>query len=398
MAELGTDKGTGEVEVDEAESQDLEAMIDQESAALASKGKGEKTGDKAAAAGTDGAKSDGTGKEPPKGKQPTEPTEEDKALLTELGFSEDEAKEVTPKELERLKRVHGSYSGKVKAAEGRAEFFGRANKDLSEKYKNQQKSLNEIMSQQTPADRAKGIIKSIDRSKLSPGVQKLLDDPEMLEFMGLFIPEAKEALGAPEAKPDAQAEGDDLAPEIKGAVLAAHPDYQTVYRSSEFEAWAQALSVDQKRAFAEKLKTAEGHNEVLTAFKQDFKKAVEASDKMIADEITKVHKDWKVKFASPGFKAWIGKQSRAEQAKLRDTDPKGFIEVLNNFAAFEAAEAVKQRQRKEHDSQNDALRTHGSPAGGAGETEDFTPTQILNDDTAFQALKARIRKNRVRGG
>lgn len=390
MAELGTGVEVGDGEVSDVESQDLEAMIDQESAALASEDKGK--GDDAAKTGKESAKPIGTGNQPPNGQQPTAATEEDKALLRELGFNEDEAKELTPKELERLKRVHGSFSDKIRAEKGRSEFFGKANKELSEKYKAQQKTLGEVMEQQTPADRAKGIVKSVDRSKLSQGVQKLLDDPEMLEFMGLFIPGAKEALKAPDATAEG---GDDLPPEVKASVAPVHPDYLRVYQSTEFAAWANAQPRD---VLMERLKTAEGHNEVLAEFKKDFKKAVETSDQMIMGEIAKAHPTFKEKFVSPGFREWIKKQSRNEQAKLRDTDPKGFIEVLNNFSTFEAAEAVKQRKQQEHTETNDALRTHGSPAGGIGESEDFTPDQILNDNNVFQAMKTRIRKNRVRGG
>ena len=205
------------------------------------------------------------------------------------------------------------------------------------------------MAQQTPADRAKGIIKTIDRSKLSPGVQKLLDDPEMLEFMGLFLPGAKDE--PDEANPADRAEG-------RGT---------------------GAPQVTQEQATEAIMKTIDSVRQ--------------------SPIIKSSHPDISEVYSSPEFQKWTEELSQLEVMKIFSPDPRAHKELLDRYKAQKAVADESRRQQEEAGRKNDALRTHGAPAGGgASEAEDFTPTQILTDDKAFQSLKNRIRKNRVRTG
>lgn len=372
-------------EKDEVGDDDLEAMIDQELAAAPTKDEEKKGG--------------GTGdKEPPQAED-GKLTDEDRTFLAELGL---DGEEITAKELTRLKKVHGVYTGKLKTAEDKATWFGNTNKDLSRQIKtlrgdNSKLSLNQpITSEDIKAFREK--YKTVIAS-LPEGTRKLWEDDD---YVADKI--ATQRLMAAQPATAAGTEGEEGAAvefteEGKAALEKAHPDYERVYQSHEFGIWVKALPAELRNTYRDKMKTSEGNIEVLSAFKEDYKKAAEAVDKLIIDEIAKVHPNFKEKFNSPAFSVWIKGQSRNERAKLQDTDPKGYIEVLNNFSIYEAAEGMKGMQRQRAKQNNDALRGHGGGAGGGAQEaeEGPSPEDILKGGKAFDDMTERIRKRRTGG-
>lgn len=340
MAEQDTDVVEQDVDISGG-NDDLEAMIDAELDRPSSDEKKEATKDAEKKEVKDGS---GTGddKKPPETKPATETSNEEKAFLRDAGFSDEEIKEVTPKELERLKKAHGFYSGVIKKHQDRAEFFGKSNKDLSERYQAQQKTLKEVMAQQSPADRMKGRIGKIDMSKLSDGAKKLVEDPEFLEAMSLFF-------DAPHAE--------------------ASP------------------------ASSESPKTQQTEDEAKAATAENIK-FVESSDL-----IKSKHPDIAAVYTSPEFLRWTETLSDYELMKVFSRDPRAHDEILTRYKAEQASAEVSRQQKAEQEKKNAALRAHGASAGaGAREVDDdLSPSDIMSGGKAFDAMTERIRKRRTGG-
>ncbi len=316
---------------------------------------------------------------------------EEQEFVKSLGL--DPAK--TPKEvIPHLRKMHGEI-GRLNNEVNRR---GSQNKQVSDQYQAVKRELDTFKNQVngTPEARLASLkerLGKLDISKLPAGTQKLLNDDEYLMTMATMqtILEG----GTPKQDAAASAPGNDtendLPTEIREQVVKDHPDYLNVYQSQEFAVWMNAQPKEAKEALQEKLKTADGHKEVLAAFKADFKKAVETADKIISDEIVKVHPNFKEKFGDKRFKEWIVKQSRSEQAKLRDTDPRGFIEVLNNFDAYLAAQQSLEQRETERKKKNGALSGLGEVGGGGGITDDLTDEDILNmPDAKFAEFDRKV--------
>ena len=318
---------------------------------------------------------------------------EEKDLLANLGF---DPGVTVPKELiPHLRKVHEKTQGEIGRLSNEVNRRGSQNKQVSDQYQAVKKELDTFKAQvnSTPEARVAALkerLGKIDISKLPAGTQKLLGDDEYLMTLAALdvFPGAAAPVGKPEGKADSDAGIDDLPPELKEPVAKAHPEYLKIYQSNEFAAWVNAQPMEQ---LDEKLKTAEGHIEVLSAFKEDFKKATEAADEQLAGEIAKSHSDFKEVFGKPEFRGWIVKQSRSEQMKLRDTDPKGFIEVLNNFKSYQLAEkslSERESARKKKLGDSAGLEAVG---GGGGKYDDLSPEDILNmPDADFNKFDKKV--------
>jgi hypothetical protein len=350
MAEMGTD--LEEVRDDVVSDGDMEAMIDAELRKPDEKGQ-EKGKEAATNAGADTTKADaGTVEQTPEqlAQATAEAADADKAFLRDIGL---EGEEVTPKELERLKKVNGFYTGRIKTAEDKASWFGQTNKQLSEQVKKlkfdhgKMEQSRPITTEDITAFREKN--KAI-LNTLPEGAKQLWADDDYvadkiatMRFMGAggqpeqAAEDAAEAGGSAPAVTEEQAK-EQIAQNISRVasseiIKASYPNIGAIYGSQDFQQYASTLS--------------------------DF-----------------------------------------EVMKIFSADPRAHKEVLDGYTRTRAAAEVSRQQADKSKRNNDALRTHGAPAGGGApaDDDDYSPSQILNDPRAFQNMKERIRKNRVRGG
>jgi hypothetical protein len=327
---------------------DMEAMIDAELRKPDEKEKGKEAADKAGADTTEQA--DGTGKTPPDDKQvqATAAAEADKAFLRDIGL---DGEEVTPKELERLKKVNGFYSEKVKTAEGKANWFGQTNKQLSEEVKKLR----------------------VDHGKMS------LNQPITIDEIKLFREKNKSILASlPEGAKRLWDDDDYVADKIATMRFMSAGSQSEQEQGNGGQGASAPVTEDQARAQVAQTIAGVASSEIIKAS----------------------HPDIGAIYSSQDFQKWAATLSDFEVMKIFSGDPRAHKEVLDRYKAERSAAEVSRQQADKSKKNNDALRTHGAPAGGGApdDEDDYSPSQILNDPKAFQNMKLRIRQNRVRGG
>ena len=359
MAEQGTEKqqeaqeGPGEFNEQEYEREYELAMNEDDSDKGSSKDAGAAETDKKP------AEQDGTGKQPPAEKPATGATDttaaEDQQFLTSLGFDEAEAKEITPKELARLKKVHAPLMKEIQAQRGRADWFAKTNQNLSaenKKLKGSQAALERskpITTEEVKAfrEKHKDLI-----AALPAGAQQLWQDDDfvmtqmaMQRAMQPAVPEEDRTAGAAEETP------------------------LTEEQQAQFEDW--------KKDQASKLSAA-----------------IEAAG----------HKDYKEVFASKDFAEWLGKMPLEYKALLlnpfndrNELDPSRTLKVLQDYRLHRTSIEAQRQVKAEADEKANALRTHGGgtrvPDAGDDDKDpmDMTPAE-------FAAYEAKIRRSMVRVG
>jgi hypothetical protein len=326
----------------------------------------------------DKGKTDGTGEKPPEapkadGKpkedaaaaggpgepaKPEELTAADKQFLKSIGIADPD---VTPKELVRLRRVHGEFDKQLRHEQGKAQFFGSEAKKVSEKYQSIKKAYKEIVGQQSPADRIRGVIAKIDMTKLSKETQDLLQDPAYIESSAILL----QALGIKGAEAVPGLDDDDApaaAPDGKAAPAGAAAPAQPPMTEAQAE---------------ERLK--ENINRVKEALKDR-------------------HPDIEDVYQDPAFREWAGKISNYEFAKLLSDDPEAHAEVLERWKTVRSARQAEIDEKKKNADASDGLRTHQSPAGPGGKKPAETNPNAIPSDEEYEDMTKSIAKHRVSSG
>lgn len=344
MAEMGTDLESPDDVISDG---DMEAMIDAELQKPDEKEKGKEaaTDEDADTKGTEAGTVEQT---PEQLAQATATADADKAFLRDIGL---EGEDIQPKELERLKKVNGFYSGRIKTAEDKANWFGQTNKQLSD----QVKKLR------------------VDHGKMS------LERPITTDEIKAFRDKNKSTLASlPEGAKRLWDDDDYVADKI---------------------ATMRFMDAEKQGEHAAEAGTDAGKKPVTE--EQATQQIAHTIGRVAASDVIKTsHPDIGDIYSSQDFQKWAGTLSDFEVMKLFSSDPRAHKEVLDRYKAERSAAEVSRQQADKSKRNNDALRTHGAPAGGGApdDEDDYSPSQILNDPKAFQSMKDRIRKNRVRGG
>jgi len=166
-------------------------------------------------------------------------SDDDKAILAAYDFKEED---FNPKLVTALRRAE-----KEKQQErSRADFFGKSNKDLSDKLKAFTRS--EASNMDIVKDRIKTRLSKIPKDKLSEHARNLLDDPVYLEAQAAMevvrMTEDAPAETAQESdQPKDAANNEQLAQAAKSMfeeVKKSHPDITDIYSKNEFYLWLKS--------------------------------------------------------------------------------------------------------------------------------------------------------------
>lgn len=396
MAEKGSASGAGTSAADSDEGKSFDQIFheelnkpDTEAGAGAGSGAGE-TGGSAGTAGTGETDKDtppaGAGSEGETNKTDSVETEEgartgvgSDETSTELSQADREFvrgrglddKDITPREVANLRKATARLEQQIREATNKVEFFGNSNKDLSGKYQKLKSLYKEIAGQQTPQDQVRGIISKIDKSKLSPAAQELLEDPAYLEVNTAIL----SALLPKQTVPGLEDDEEETAAGGEGAAAAAGDT---------------------------------GAKGAPSAGQEQPHITEEQARQIISDTVSKVtvalkdkHPDLPEIYGSDDFRKWTETQSRYEVMKLFTSDPQAHDEVITRYKADRAVRQQEEETTKNSEKGKNALRTHQSQSSPGGKTQvsaEPTPEQILKDDKVFDAMTTKINQSRVKTG
>jgi len=215
----------------------------------------------------------------PEEKLPEAPayTDEDKALLTAYDFTEADA---NPKLVAALKKAERDKHRE----RNRAEFFGKSNKEMSNKLKAFARS--EATSIDAVKERIKARLAKIPKDKLSEHTRNLLDDPAYLEAQAAIevarmTEEAPDVDAAPAPDKVNREELQKQAAGVFSEVVKVHPDYEAIYRDPKLYAWLKK----QDRAVQSKYfeNSSSAHVDLINRYKV-YQKAEVAAAALAADQ------------------------------------------------------------------------------------------------------------------
>lgn len=294
-------------------------------------------------------------------------TDEDKVFLKTIGLEGYSPSSAA--ELANLKKAYGVADAKYQDAERRATFYGTSNAQISGNYKKLKAAYREVMKQQSPSDRAKGIISKIDKTKLSAEARELLEDPAYLEvnsaIMAAILPQEQQALSG------INLDGDD-----------------------DVEAAAAAGSGHT---------AAGGGQPAMPTNPEEAKERVKQNIRTVAEKLKDSHPDMLEIYQRPDFREFFNNLSTIEAMKAFSDDPKAHDELLTRYKTVHAERLAAEAASKASTTKKDDLRTHQAPAKPGPAVaqkgdEGPSPDEIMNDDKAFDAITEKVAKARVRTG